>query len=436
MSLVNGAGSLGSLHDELAAEEILSHLKRIFASPAFRTSKRCHRFLDYVVTQTLSGKASTLKERTLAVEVFDRSSSWDSGDDTIVRVGAREVRKRLAQYYTSPEGIAEKIRIELHSGSYVPEFTTAERLLSGTEILTPAAAPLLPSSVPNPVVLPDKDTARIPRSIRLLSAFIFCVIVGGIFLTPRFRPSLFDRFWAPLLKSSDPVLVVIANPLVYHPSDRATLLNDRHLGPAPLPEQRALELPPAALNGSDMIPVQDQYVGFGDASVATEVFALLAKHSRDARLRFGSKIEFDDFRGTPSVLIGAFTNRWTAEFTQKMRFHFGYDPHGSFAILDSANPSHTWSIPEKNADGSSPEDYFLVCRLANSPSGKLMIIAAGITMFGTEAAGHFLTNPDRLADALRHLGQSWQKRNVELVFHAKVIGNSPSASELVAFHVW
>jgi hypothetical protein len=31
-----------------------------------------------VVRQTLEGKTSTLKERTLAVEVFDRSSSWNS----------------------------------------------------------------------------------------------------------------------------------------------------------------------------------------------------------------------------------------------------------------------------------------------------------------------------------------------------------------------
>jgi hypothetical protein len=41
-------------------------------------------------------------------------------------VGAREVLKRLAQFYTSAEGTAERIRIELHSGSCVPEFTFAE----------------------------------------------------------------------------------------------------------------------------------------------------------------------------------------------------------------------------------------------------------------------------------------------------------------------
>ena len=429
-------GKEEGLHEELAAEEILSHLARIFANPAFRTSKRCHRFLEYVVTQTLEGRASILKERTLAVEVFDRSPSWDSGDDTIVRVGAREVRKRLAQYYTSPEGAVEKIRIELHSGSYVPEFLSVERssTLSETQPRSPEQATL--AALPPPLVPGPNMRGRHARSLWPIGLLGLCAVLLGIALVFGSRPSLYDQFWAPFWHAPDPVLVAIANPLVYHPSDRATRLNEEKLGPSPTLGQRPLQLLPDQLNGSDMIPVPDQYVGFGDAAVATQVFALLAKHSKEARLRFGSKVNFDDFREAPAILIGAFTNRWTIEFTQKLRFHFGYGSDGSFSILDAAHPSKAWSIPEKKADGSSPEDYILVCRLANSPSGKIMIMAGGLTMFGTEAAGHFLIAPDRLNDALRHIGQNWQHRNVEIVFHAKVIDNSPSASEILASYVW
>ena len=47
------------------------------------------------------------------------------GEDTIVRVGAREVRKRLAQYYVTSEGSASSILIELPPGSYAPEFRYA-----------------------------------------------------------------------------------------------------------------------------------------------------------------------------------------------------------------------------------------------------------------------------------------------------------------------
>src|ERR1700759_2010209 len=111
---------------EIPAEEIRSHLGRILASPQFRSSKRCHRFLSYVVGEVMRGKADSLKERTLATDVFDRPASWDSGEDTIVRGGAREVRKRLAQYYASAEGMQERVRFELAPGSYVPVFSYAE----------------------------------------------------------------------------------------------------------------------------------------------------------------------------------------------------------------------------------------------------------------------------------------------------------------------
>jgi len=433
---IRNGGKQEGLHEALAAEEIYSHLARIFASPAFRGSKRCHRFLDYVVRQTLDGKASTLKERTLAVEVFDRSPSWDSGDDTIVRVGAREVRKRLAQFYTSPEGAAEKIRIELHSGTYVPEFTCIEPdPVMHEPVLKPAELPVIGESAAVLVPIYDQP-ARRARVLWPVGLLLFCAVLLGAAFVFGAKPSLFDQFWAPFWKAPDAVLVAMANPLVYQPSYRASHLNNAKLGPNPMLEQRVLQLPPDELNGSDMIPVADQFVGFGDAVVATQVAALLASHRKETRLRLGSKVQFEDFREAPSVLIGGFTNAWTVEFTHKLRFHFGYDAHGVVSILDSAHPAQAWGIPEKKADGSSPEDYILVCRLANSPSGKTMVIAAGITMFGTEAAAHFLTAPDRINDALRRIGQNWQTRNVEIIFHAKVIDNSPSASEVVASYVW
>src|SRR6476469_1539777 len=90
--------------EDLSGIEVRAHLERLLASPAFRSSKRCQRFLAYVVGEALEGKAGSLKERTLAIEVFDRAESFHSADDTIVRVGAREVRKRLAQYYTTVDG--------------------------------------------------------------------------------------------------------------------------------------------------------------------------------------------------------------------------------------------------------------------------------------------------------------------------------------------
>jgi len=96
-------------------------LERVLHSQGFRASKRSQEFLRYVVERTLEGHAETLKERTIGIDVFGRSSAYDPSDDATVRVKAGEVRKRLGLYYAS-EGRLDEIHIELPHGTYIPEF--------------------------------------------------------------------------------------------------------------------------------------------------------------------------------------------------------------------------------------------------------------------------------------------------------------------------
>src|SRR5438552_2899131 len=106
-------------------DEIRAQIRGILASPSFHGSKRCQQFLEYVCEKSLAGSAGALKERAIAIEVFGRRPESALGEDTIVRVGAREVRKRLAQYYVTPEGAAAAVVVDLPPGSYVPEFKYA-----------------------------------------------------------------------------------------------------------------------------------------------------------------------------------------------------------------------------------------------------------------------------------------------------------------------
>jgi hypothetical protein len=364
-----------------------------------------------------------LKERTLAVEVFDRSASWDAGDDTIVRVGAREVRKRLAQYYSTSEAANEQIRIVLPLGSYVPDFV---RLEPSPEISLP------------PVVA-EAHTTKAPkrRSALWSAALVVAALVLVFFFTWKsFGPAknaAFDTFWSPFFHSKDPVILAVAHPMVYTPSAHAYQLNSLKMN-GPQDASAPLKLPPEALNGADFLPQPDQYLAFGDALAAANVNVLLALHGRDAHLRFASKVEFADLREAPAIIIGAFSNRWTIELTQHLRYHFGYNQAWIPAILDSRNPEKSWISVSQN--GTSSEDYFLIARLVNSSSGNLVIVGAGIGQVGTEAAGRFLTIPERLAGVLQTLAPDWAHRNLELVLHARVIGNSPVDPELVASYVW
>ena len=430
------------------AEQVMQHLERLLASTAFRSSKRCQRFLQFTVTQVLEGRASTLKERTLAGEVFDRGTSWDAGEDTIVRVGAREVRKRLAQYYASPEGAAEELRFELPLGSYVPEFLHKEpgAALAPTPSGPPALSPETVEAVPPLpisalVIAHPKGSKPRRRTVRWAIALGCLVLLAAALFwawpTLRARQtSLYSAFWAPFFHSREPVLVAIAHPLVYSPSSRAYQLNARQFGASHIGTQGPLRLPPNELNGADFIPQPDQYLAFGDAVAASNLQMILAKNGTESHLRFASKVEFADLRDGPVVMIGAFSNRWTVEVTQRLRYHFGYDKQWVPAILDAQDPNVSWSISQKRDDGTSPEDYFLICRLTHAPSGNLIVIGAGVAQFGTEAAGRLLASPQLLNDTLRGLPPDWAQRNLELVLHARVIGNSPAAPDLIRAYSW
>lgn len=100
-------------------DSVESALARIEESKPFALSLRMKRFLRFAVGRALAGDRDALKEYTIGVEVFDRTADYDPRIDSIVRVEARRLRKKLAQYY-AVEGAAEPFRISLPEGSYVP----------------------------------------------------------------------------------------------------------------------------------------------------------------------------------------------------------------------------------------------------------------------------------------------------------------------------
>ncbi len=417
--------NLSALTDQA---EIRRELDRVLKSAPFRSAKRCHDFLDYVVTKAVERNTESLKERTLAVEVFGRKADADLGEDSIVRVGAREVRKRLAQYYMT-EGANDPVRIDLPPGSYVPTFHS-HPVPAAQEAPVPAAFPL-----PKQVPLPAKEPARRRVSWKVIAGL--AVFVAGALLVWRFIPTgdgEFEVFWRPALNRQSPVLVALAHPIVYHPSAHLTQLNDQANGWEATPLQRPISVPPGEIKGTDFVPVFDQYVGFGDTVAASRLSVLFAQHHRLSNIRLASKLEFADLRDFSTVLIGAFTNRWTLEMSRSFRYRFAYCA-GKPCILDSRDGKQL-ALTGKSDNGRSNEDYILISRLPHATTGGFVVIGAGLTQYGTEDAGRILTDPDALAPILHKLSPSWSSRNLELVLHAQVIQDSPAPPQLIAFHIW
>lgn len=424
--------------DSPTPDEIHAQLRQILSSPVFHGSKRCQQFLEYVCDKALSGEAGALKERSIAIEVFGRPpDTAGHGEDTIVRVGAREVRKRLAQYYITPEGAASAIVIELAPGAYVPEF----HYPASRKAMAAAAgsAPLHVEMDARAVAIEStpKKAVWLSSRVMILFASVAVIAIAGVTLAER-TPSegAFQKFWGPVFQSAQPLLIGVGHPIVYLPSHRASVLSEARQPSSPWPIQRKIDLPPNELNGSDMVPAMNQFVGFGDMVAANEVTQLLARRSRPVRLMLASSIPFADLRSSQAYLIGSFSNQWTVELSHNWRFQFRWTSQHYPVFVDTqAQPPREWSIPSGD-DGSTPDDYSLICRVRNSPTGSLLIVSAGIKQFGTEAAGRILADPASLDAILNKLPPGWEDRNLQILLHMRVIGNTPAQPELVAWHVW
>ena len=105
-------------------QDVRAHLERVSASPVFAESDRLRRFMLFTVECKLEGQHERVKEYILGREVFDRRDGYDPRLDPIVRVEARRLRAKLAEYY-SGAGRADPIRLEYPKGSYLPEFQRA-----------------------------------------------------------------------------------------------------------------------------------------------------------------------------------------------------------------------------------------------------------------------------------------------------------------------
>ncbi len=152
VSLPGSANPNRPNHPAGSDEAIAAALARLLDSRAFRRSERLSRFLSFVVTESLRGHASELKEFTIGCDVFDKPQTFDSRTDPIVRVEARRLRKKLLQFY-STEGRHETLRFDLPTGGYAPVIRDT-RLASIDSPLETAPRDLARSVTPGLAVLP------------------------------------------------------------------------------------------------------------------------------------------------------------------------------------------------------------------------------------------------------------------------------------------
>lgn len=102
-------------------EEEWQELQTVLQSGILNRAPNLRHFLEYVAEQHFAGTEDQIKEYSVAVHALHRLEQFDPQSDTIVRVTAHTLRKKLEQYYAT-EGAQHLIEIRLPAGNYALQF--------------------------------------------------------------------------------------------------------------------------------------------------------------------------------------------------------------------------------------------------------------------------------------------------------------------------
>lgn len=130
--------------DERDFREERQELETIMSSGLFARSINLAQLLQYVCERTFEGASERIKEYNVAVEALGRPPEFDQKRDSIVRVEAHRLRKKLQEYYAG-DGASHAIKIQLPPGNYVPQFVRTEQPMD----LVPVRPAILPPAPDN-----------------------------------------------------------------------------------------------------------------------------------------------------------------------------------------------------------------------------------------------------------------------------------------------
>ena len=401
-----------AVHDQTAVRE---QLERVLGDPLFRNSRRSKRFLDFVVGEVLEGRERESKERTVGVSVFGRDVEYDTNLDHVVRTAATDLRRRLALYYQQPAHHGE-LRIVLPSGSYAPMIETPDpepRPSSEAKLVALAQTSAAPVAV--------RRSPRRRMAYAVVALLLAASVVVAFLVARQDRGTNLDALWKPFLDSSDPVLLCVGTLFVPQ-----SILKTADESPTKFSRYLLSALPIT--------------VASGDSDTVARLAGLLRSKGKQFRVRVQTSSTLSDLRQGPAVLVGAFNNGWSVRLTDKMRYALVWEEDGNIIrIKDRRHPdqqtwkqSAVWSTEPGLAQLKHNEDFALVSRVSDPTTGRQVLIAGGLTMMGTVAAGEFLSNSEYLQQFAASLPKGWEHKNLQFVISTQLIGGDSGPPRIQA----
>jgi hypothetical protein len=405
-------------------DQYLEQIDRLVNSHVLHGSESLCKLLRYLAMHALTHPGTSLKEYEIATEVFHRPADFDPQLDSTIRVQAGRLRLKLAEYYGS-EGAEDPVLVDLPKGGYVLSFHHRIRAHAKGLLVAPS------SSSP----LESEATAHSHRSwaIAVVALAVLLAAAVAVIITlvasrnsaeatahNESAPAVFRTFWKSFISGPEEPWVIFSNgAFVGRPETGMRYFDAAR-------DSRALIL--------------DHYTGVGEVLAVHDLDHVFALLGRPIVVKRGSLLSLDDAKNNNLIFLGSPAENLTLrEIPSTQEFVFqrlSTGPRkGDLAILN-VHPQ----AGEPDAFLASPsnlplsEEFSVIARVREGNPTQSVMILAGTTTIGTQAAVEYICRPQSLENLLERLSVSrtTDLKPFEAVLRVKVSRGVPVAMELVA----
>lgn len=415
-------------------------VQRIISSNRFARAPLLSKFLQHICVMTLEERQHEISEYQIGVQVFDRSQGYRTFEDNIVRNYARQLRKRLAEYFEA-EGKLEPLRVRIPLGGYVPEFFSAasENVFSIDEKNTDKDpfVTTISNSRPPPKV---RWSATLLKWIALL-AYSTALVFLTLFISSHVRGARMQNgpvhpLWSVLFRPPLNTLVVPSDAgfnIIEDLSQKQLSLSD-YLKE----EYRTISMTPIDKHSASDLSTQ-KFTSFVDLQVLSTLLRLPETDPQRLFLRFPRDLGMDDLKTGNVILLGAIgSNPWAEVAQQNLNFRILYSNEKQQAWIVNVKPQ----TGEANTyvshwNEAAHKTYATIAFTPNLGGNGHILLIQGLDVAGTQAAAEMLFRGDAVAPILNRASlPGGNLRSFEIVIESTSIESNAANAHVIASRIY
>jgi len=383
-------------------------LNKILESAEFRNSSTYKKLLLYLME--CHDKGEVPHETSIAMDLFDRDSSFNPAEETIVRVYIHELRKKLKIYYQT-EGKKEKTQITIPKGGYELKLDHSEQIHSQTK-------------------------KRV-----LLSAIIISVILNLFFIQKYIfikddpcEEICQSSLWSDFLNNDKPILIVFGDVYFFKEKDsnlnRERIVRDEHINSLKdLEDYKSIHPDPSIeISSFDRHTYLVEYSAYS----LTNLIPLLDHTNKSYSIQLCSKLSVYDLNSYNIIFVGflktlgllnVYFDKSVYEITSNYSFTYHAEDSDSMFSYSSASPT------------SYHADYGFIIKFLG-PNDNKIILFTGTRLPGVMGVVNMATTIESLNNMESYFRQTYGSipENFEVLYEVFGLNRQFIKSEILHIH--